>query len=189
MMVVSSCPVDGSDSTYHLPDGKQLTFKDFGPMFATLKGSAQRTFREMIDQQTAWLSVPCVSAVGMGEIKTPIPRGFASFFSMLPLAPWIVKYLLQAEQAQMSCQMVEACKVVDADGQVVAERLQSQGEGFAIAEVRLPEVKPSPRGAQPAAPLSWLTYFVSDIVIPFLMRRVYKEGLANLGQGNKVMNK
>jgi predicted amidohydrolase len=178
MMVVSSCPVDGSDPTYHFPDGNQLTFKNFGPMFATLKDSAQRTFREMLNQQTAWLGVPCVSAAAGGQIRTPIPRGFASLFSMLAFAPWIARYLPQAEKMEMSCRMVEACKVVDADGQVVAERAQSQGEGFAIAEVTLPEVKPLPRGNQPVAPLSWLAYFTVDIVIPFLMRRVYKEGLA-----------
>jgi hypothetical protein len=178
MMVVSSCPVDGTDPTYHFPDGNQLTFKDFGPMFAILKGSAQRTFREMINQQTAWLGVPCVSSATMGQIRTPIPRGFASLFSMLALAPWTAKYLPQAEQMELSCRMVEACKVVDADGQVVADRLQSQGEGFALAEVSLPEVKPSPCGAQPAAPLSWLNYFIADIVIPFLMRRVYYRGIA-----------
>lgn len=178
LMVVSSCPVDGSDPTYHFPDGRQLTFKDLGPMFATLKGSAQRTFREMINQQTAWLAVPCVSAAARGQVRTPIPRGFASLFSMLAFAPWTAKYLPQAEQMNMSCRMVDACKVVDADGQVMAERAQNQGEGFAIAEITLPEVKPSPRGTQPAAPLSWLTYFIADIVIPLLMRRVYKEGLA-----------
>ena len=178
MMVIASCPVGGSDPVYHFSDGKQLTLKDFGPAFASFKGSGRRTFVDMVNQQTAWLGVPCVSAVGMGQIRTKIPRGCATLFSMFILAPWTARYLSQADKMEMSCQMVEACKVVGADGQVAAERAQSQGEGFAIAEVTLPEVKPSPRGAQPAAPLSRFFYFASDISIPSLMRRVYKKGLA-----------
>jgi hypothetical protein len=179
MMIIVSCPVDGYP-TYHFTGGNQSTLEDFGPLFATLKGSGERTFGDMLNQQTAWLGVPCVNAVGAGQLKTPIPRGFATFFSMLALAPRAAKYLPQAERVQMSCKMVDACKVVNADGQVVAKRAQSEGEGFTMAEVMLPEVKPAPSEAQPAAPLNWLAYLVADVVIPYLMRPVYRRGVAKL---------
>ena len=179
-MVIASCPPDGTNPTYHFPDGNQITFDNLGPVIAALKGSGDRVFGDMINQQTAWLGVPCVNSVGSGKIKTSVPRGFASLLSMIPLAPWNAKYLPQADRLQMSCSMIDACKIVSAEGQVLAERTQDEGEGFTITEVTLPDVKPSPRGAQPSSPLGWFAYFSVDILIPFLMRSVYNKGIRRI---------
>jgi predicted amidohydrolase len=178
LMVISSCPPDASNPTFHFPNGDQLTTDDMGPVFASLKGTGHLVFGNMVNQQTAWLNVPAVHTVGSGHIKTDIPNSLASFLlGLLPVAPWLIKYLPQASQLQMSCDLVPGCKIVDANGQVLTEVAQEQGETFTVAEVTLAEKKRSPHGPQPASPIPSLTYFVSDTVVPWLTIPVYRKGL------------
>lgn len=177
MMVISSCPPDVTNPTYHFPDGDQLTFDDLGPLVALVKGTGRAVFGDMINQQTAWLGVPAVNTVGTGHIKTDIPNGRTTLLSILPTAPSLVKYLPQASRMQMSCDFVQGCKVVDARGQVLTELTQEQGEAFTIAEVTLPDERPSPQGSQPKSPLPWFSYFSSDILLPLLTIPVYRKGL------------
>jgi hypothetical protein len=177
MMVIASCPPDISNPTYHFPNGDQITFDDMGPVVASLKGTGRLVFGDMINQQTAWLGVPTVNTAGSGRIKTDIPNGLSSFLPLLPLAPWLAKYLPQASQMQLSCDVIQGCKVVDASGQVLTELTQEQGETFTIAEVTLADEKPYPQGLQPASPLPFLIYFISDILWPWLSIPVYRRGL------------
>lgn len=177
MMVISSCPPDASNPTYLFPNGDRVTFDDMGPIMATMKGDGLRVFGDMINQQTAWLQVPTVNTVGSGNITTDIPNGLGSLLAFLPAAPWLVKYLPQASQMQMTCDLVQGCKIVDASGRVLTELTQEQGETFTIAEVTLAEEKPLPQQPQPAPTVSRLSYFVSDIVLPMLTIPVYRKGL------------
>jgi hypothetical protein len=177
MMVIASCPPDVSNPTYHFPSGDRVTIDDMGLLKATLKDAGRLLFGDMINQQTAWLGVPAVNTVGTGHIKTAIPNGRASLLAILPAAPWLAKYLPQANQLQMSCAMVQGCKVVDASGQVLTELTQEQGETFTTAEVALAAEKPSPQKPQPAALLSWPVYFSSDFALSLLSVPVYRKGL------------
>ena len=177
MMIIASCPPDVSNPTYHFPNGDRVTFDDMGPILATLKDNARHVFGEMINQQTTWLQVPTVNTVGSGRITTRIPNGVSSLLALLPAAPWLVKYLPQANQMQMTCDLVQGCKVVAASGQVLAELTQEQGETFTTAEVTLADEKPRSQSAQPASPVPWLSYFVSDTVLPLLTTPVYRRGL------------
>jgi hypothetical protein len=177
LMVISSCPPDASNPTFHFPNGDQLTIDDMGPVFASLKGTGRQVFGGMVNQQTAWLNVPAVQTVGSGHIKTGIPNGLASLLVLLPVAPWLIKNLSHASQLQMSCDLVPGCKIVDANGQVLVELAQEQGETFITAKVTLGEKKRSPQGPQPASPIPSLTYFVSDTVVPWLTIPVYRKGL------------
>ena len=177
LMVISSCPPDATNPTFHFPKGDRVTFDDMGPVMATIKGTGRLVFSDMINQQTGWLGVPAVNTVGCGRIKTAIPNALTSFLAFLPLAPWLVKYLPQASQMQMSCDMVPGCKVVDASGRVLAELSQEQGEAFTVAEVSLADARPSPQGDQPVSPLPWLAYFTSDVLLPSLSVPVYRRGL------------
>jgi predicted amidohydrolase len=184
MMLITSCPPDVSNPTYHFPNGDQVTPDDMGPVVASLRGTGRLVFGDLINQQTAWLGVPAVNTVGSGRITTEIPNGLVSLLSLLPLAPWLVKYLPQANRMRMSCDMVPGCKVVGASGQVLAELSQEQGETFTIAEVTLADEKLPPQGPQPASPLSWFTYFTSDMLLPLLTIPVYRKGLRRAwGQG------
>jgi hypothetical protein len=184
MMVIASCPPDVSNPTYHFPNGDRVTIDDMGPVMASFKDAGRLLFGDMINQQTAWLGVPAVNTVGTGHIKTAIPNGRASLLTILPAAPWLAKYLPQANQLQMSCAMVQGCKVVDAGGQVLAELTQEQGETFTTAEVALAAEKPSPQKPQPASLLPWPAYFSSDFALPLLSVPVYRKGLRRVwGEG------
>ena len=180
LMVISSCPPDIGNPTFHFPNGGSITFDDMGPAMASIKGIARLVFGDMINRQAGWLSVPAVNTVGSGHIRTAIPNGLSSFLTFLPLAPWLVKYLPQASQMRMSCGIVRGCKVVDASGQVLTELTQEQGEGFTMAGVTLSDGRPHPQGPQPASPLSPFAYFISDVVLPSLAVPVYRRGLGRV---------
>ena len=175
LMLVASCPPDVSNPTFHFPNGDALTFDDMGPVMASMKGSARLVFGDMLNRQTAWLGVPTVNTVGCGRIRTTIPNGRASFLTFLSLAPWLVKYLPQANRMEMACDMTPGCKVVDASGQVLAELTQEQGEAFTVAEVTLADEKPRPQGPQPASPVPFLSYLSSDVLLPALSAPVYRK--------------
>ena len=177
MMVIASCPPDGGNPTYCFPDGNNFTLDDFGPWMASMKQSGPYVFGEMISRQTAWLGVPTVNTGGSGHFQSAIPRSALLVWGYSILVPRLVKHFSQASQLQMSCDMIPSCRVFNADGVVVAERTQTQGEGFALAEVALADTKPQPRGPQPPAQLSSSVYFNADVLVPFLMRPVYRKGL------------
>ncbi len=177
LMLIASCPPDVSNPTYHFPNGDSLTFDDMGPLMASMKGSARLVFGDTIDQQTAWLGVPAVNTVGCGHIRTAIPNGMGSFLTFVSLAPWLIKYLPQADRMEMSCDMTQGCKVVDANGRVLTELTQEQGETFTVAEVTLADEKPRPQEPQPASLVPLLSYLSSDVLLPALTVPVYRKGL------------
>jgi len=181
MVLAASCPPDGTNPTYHFPNG-QVGLDDLGPTLASMKDAGKRVFGDMFAAQAAWLGVPAVNSGASGHIQTAIPRAKTLLFSLLALAPKVARYLSQADQLQMTCDMIPSCRVVDANGQVLAKRTQPEGEGFTIVDVTLPETKPSPRGPQPKAPLNKITYFNSDTLVPFLMRAVYRRGLQQINK-------
>jgi predicted amidohydrolase len=180
LVLISSCPPDVTNPTYYFPDGDAITLDDFGPVGGVLKNTGRRLFGPMINAQTAWLGVPAVVTVGCGHLRTPIPRGRATLLSYLALAPHLIKYLPQAEGAEVECDFVRGCKIVAADGEVITELSQEEGESFAVADVTLADEKPGPTRPQPQSLLPWLTYLSSDVVLPSLMRPFYRRGVRNL---------
>ena len=182
MILAASCPPDGTNPTYHFPNG-QVGLGDLGPAMASMKDAGKRVFGDMFAAQTTWLGVPAVNSGASGHIQTAIPRARTLLFSLLALAPKVARYLSQADQLQMACDMIPSCRVVDANGQVLTQRAQLEGEGFTLAEVTLPETKPAPRGPQPKAPLNAIAYFNADTLVPFLMRAVYQKGIHRRKKG------
>ncbi len=177
MLIIASCPPDIPNATYHLPNGDQLTADDMGPLIALLKENGRLTFGDMLNQQTAWLGTPVVHTVGSGHIQTALPNARTSLLSFLLGAPWLVKHLPRADRIQVSCDMLPGCRVLDANGQALAELTQDQGETFIITEVVLAAEKPSPQKPPPASPLPWFAYFISDMLLPLLTLSVYRKGL------------
>ncbi len=60
---------------------------------------------------------------------------------------------------------------------LLTEMPQEQGEGFTIATVALADAPRQPQGAQPPTRIPAFAYLSSDIVLPWLMRPVYRRGL------------
>lgn len=185
-MVIASCPPNFADPVFHFPDGTQITADDMGPLMASLKDSARKLFGDMLNQQTAWLGVPLVNTVGCGHIRTDIPHGRLAVLGYALVAPWLLKYVPQADRMQAACDLTPGCKVVDATGEALAERTQEQGEGFAIAEVHLPEEKPVPQGPQPASQMFWPGYLMSDVLLPLFVQSTYRRGLRRVLRGSAV---
>jgi predicted amidohydrolase len=177
LMLISSCPPDVGNPIYHFPNGDQVTMDQMGPLIAPLRRGGRRVFGNMLNEQTAWLGVPAVNTVGCGHIETNIPNGFGSVLSMVPAAPWLIKYLPQANRMRLACDFVPGCKIVDATGQVVTELRQDAGETFTLAEVTLADERSQPKGPQPRSRLSFLTYLTSDTILPLLTIPTYRRGL------------
>jgi hypothetical protein len=144
---------------------------------APLKNTGGLVFGDMINEQTAWLGVPTVNTVGCGHVETDIPNGLGSLLSMVPVAPWLIKYLPQANRMRLACDFVPGCKVVASTGQVLTELRQDEGETFTLAEVTLADERPQPKGPQPPSCLSSLTYLTSDTILPLLTIPTYRRGL------------
>jgi hypothetical protein len=96
---------------------------------------------------------------------------------MLPLAPWLIKYLSQASGLQMTCDFVPGCKVVSALGHALSALTPEQGETFTIAEVTLPDRRPAPSGPQPPSRLPRLALVISDVFLPGIVWPAYRQGV------------
>jgi hypothetical protein len=177
LLLISSCPPDVSNPSFEFPNGDRVTFDQMGSLFRQLKGGGEKIFGTGLNQQTVWLHVPVINTVGIGKVDTDIPDGMGNLLMMLPFAPQLVKYLPQAWHMRLSCNMTSGCKIVNAQGEVLSECAPTQGESFALAEVALSAEHPQPIGPQPPRPVPWLTYFTSDLAIPWLMRRLYRRGV------------
>ncbi len=176
-MAVSSCPPDVTNPSYMLPQGGKLTLDDFGPLGKLLKDTGRLLFGDMVNQQTGWLGVPTVQTGGSGHIRTTVPRAFLSFFSYAVAVPTLIKYLPQASQMEMECDFVQGNKIIDRDGSVKSESIQSDGDSYTLAEIDLLPSKGQPRGDQPGSLLPWLTYLSSDFMLPILMRPLYRRAV------------
>jgi hypothetical protein len=184
MIVIASCPPDGPNASYEFPNKEKLNYNDMGSMISSMKDVGKQFFGEMVNQQAKWLGVPVVNSGASGYIQTHIPKARALLRSFIPFAPRIIKLLPQAEQLQMSCEMIPSCKIVDVDGRTLVERAPTNGEGFAISEVTLAGSKSVPTLRQPNLPLDRMTtrmaLFNADVLVPSIMRSVYKNGLKKI---------
>lgn len=173
LMLACSCPPNIPDPIYAFPDGTQVTNAQMGPLMGRLRQSAQQIFVETVAQQTAWLGVPCVNSTACGTFRSPLPNPLGSFLGFLPAAPWLVRYLPQARQIEVSAPLVEAAQIFAANGRPLAGLRREQGEAFALAEVGLPAQRPQPRSPQPRPPVPGLVYLLSDILLPLVSRGTY----------------
>ena len=181
MIVIASCPPDGT--SYEFPNEEKLDFNDLGSM-SSIKDVGRQFFGEMVNQQAKWLGVPVLNSGASGRVRTHIPKARALLRSFILFEPRLIKLLPKAEGLQLSCEMIPSCKVVDAHGHTLAERAPDDGEGFAISEVTLADSKSMPAHRQPNPPLDRTTtrmaLFNADIVVPLMMKSVYKNGLKKL---------
>jgi hypothetical protein len=168
-MLVSSCPPDVTNPIFSLRDGTRLTLQD-SPLLRGFAGGAQQVFGPMIDEQAAWLGVPLCASVGCGSITTLLPRAKA-------LAPaFLFLYGSKSfETVAMTCELTPGSKVLDRNGNHVAERGQDEGEGFVVGRVELPSQRATPEREQPRARVPRSGYLISDLVLPKLMESEYRD--------------
>ncbi|RPI94374.1 MAG: carbon-nitrogen hydrolase family protein [Chloroflexi bacterium] len=162
LMLACSCPPNLSQPIYHFPDGSQITGAQMGPVFASMRQAELQVFADTPAQQCAWLGVPFISSTACGQVDTPLPNPMGSFLGFLPAAPWLVGHLPKVGQMKVRAGVVEAARILAADGRQLAGLCSEQGETFVLSEVAIPAERPQPRGKQPRPPVSWIMYFVSD---------------------------
>jgi predicted amidohydrolase len=177
LMLMSSCPPNGADPTYQFPDGSTFTIDDFGAWMASMKDEGWHVFGELIGEQTAWLGVPAINSGACGQLRSAVSRSTPLVWGFSLFVPRLVKHFSHAGQLRMSCDVIPSCKIFDAQGKVLAERTQAEGEGLILADVTLPDSKPRPQTSQPPANLPSSVYFNADVLVPFLMKSVYRKGL------------
>ncbi len=180
MMVICSSPPRVTDPTFCLPPDIVLAGDRLGALWASRKDEASQVFGAMLDEQARWLGVPVANSVGCGTFESRVPNGTATLLGLVSGAPGLVRYLPRAGELTVRSEMVDACRIVSGEGKTLAHRSQARGEGFAIAEVTLPERRPLPQGPQPDGRLSHLSYFVSDTYLPRSMHAIYEHGLKQI---------
>lgn len=174
-----SCPPDVTNTIYICPDGVRFGLKDLGPAARSMIGSAPLAFGQMFCQQAAWLGVPAVNSGASGILNSPVPTGAGTF---LPFYPSLVKFLKlpREQQVAMTCGFIPACKILDANGEVLGELSPQQGENFVLSEVTLAEKKPFPLFRQPRSPMPVLSYLLSDVLLPWASIPLYEEGISRI---------
>ncbi len=176
LMVISSCPVEVGHGIFDLPGGDHFSLEQLGPRFAANANSVLLTFGDMLNQQTAWLGVPAVHSTEYGHIRTPIPMGRRGLLGFAIAAPWLLKYFSEANGLQLSCDLVQECKILDGNGRVLTRLSKEDGESFTLAEVHKPPVKQAPRRAQPLSMIPRTSYFLADTFLPAVNQPIYRKG-------------
>jgi predicted amidohydrolase len=176
LMVISSCPVDAGHATYQLPAGDQFTLDEMGSSFASSVDAVQMAFGKMIDQQAAWLGVPVIHAIESGHVFTDIPMGRRALMGFGLVAPWLFKYLPEANGLKMSCDLVHECKILGKDGEVLGRLTREEAESYISVDINLANPTPSPQAPQPDSPVPRATYFLADRFLPTTVKSVYRKG-------------
>jgi len=176
LMVLASCPPDFGNPVYRFSDGNELTADDLGPLFRRLQSEGPKIFQATVCQQTAWLGVPALNSTGCGQIQTPLPNGQLLMALLAPLAPRVLRYLPRARPLIGRYHLVPAGQIVAATGEPLARLTPTQGESFVQAQVTLPDRRPSPQGTQPVPPVSRVTYWLSDLLLPWVSVPLYRRG-------------
>lgn len=178
MMVISSCPPDAFKAELKLPSVK-LGPKDMGATIQSMHDEAYNLFGQTLEQQCAWLGVPGVSAILNGTLSTPIPKGKGTFLVYVLSSLKLAKYMGEANDLEMICQMYPACKVIGADGRVLACEAGSE-EKAVVAEISLPDQKPCPDARQPKPMVRKSSYLLANFWFPLLTRPIYSRKMKAL---------
>lgn len=176
LMIISSCPVEVGHATFQLPSGDNFVLNDLGPRFASNADTVLLAFGDMLNQQATWLGVPTVHSTECGRIQTPIPMGRRATLGFALASPKMLRYIPQANRLQMTCDLVQECKILDSNGEVLTKLSKEDGETFTSANVKLSQSKISPKNPQPTSQIPETSYFLADIFLPAITKPVYRKG-------------
>jgi predicted amidohydrolase len=186
LMVVCSCPPQMTDPVFCFPPDVTLSGDQLGGLWTARRGEGEQLFGPMLDEQARWMGVPVANSSGCGIFESRIPNPRATLLGMISSAPGLVRYLPRAGEMTVRTRIIDACRIVSPEGKTLAHRSQAMGEGFTLAEITLLKTRPQPRGPQPAAQTSRLSYFVSDTLLPRSVLSTYEQGIQRLRSNHKA---
>lgn len=177
-MLVSSSPPDFGRAVGRLANGKRVAMAELGSRAAPIRAMGERVFERYVRAQATWLGVPVIAASACGTFYSPLSHGRATMLGLSFLAPRLLRYVGRAAQLGISCEMVAASQMIDAEGRVVVQLDPGAGESYALAGVALAEKTPLPQGSQPRDRSFTPLYAASDLLMPLLCRGAYRRGVA-----------
>lgn len=169
-IVMMSCPARvveskitfSGDETFEM--GQPNTYK--GP---------DEPFGGDLDAQAAWLGVPLVNTTGAGLFSSGVPSPYLSLLSAGATQRELLSKLPEAKNAKLEAGYYLQTKVVNADG-TVAAKVETDGDGFVLAEVALADTPPQPHTRHASRSFGPLAYIFSDTVVPALTESAYRRG-------------
>ncbi len=168
LLLVSSCPPKVNRMTIHVPDDNDVEMAETGPVARLVQESGDHLFDSDLRTQAAWLGVPMVNAMPYGDFASPVPRAKLSFGMSVAGNPRLWKLVKQGNHATISAEYNQYTQITNGNGKILAG--SPEGDGFAIAEVEIPEAPPQPSTTQPKMRLHpgsrWVSSLLSWIVIP-----------------------
>jgi len=168
LLLVSSCPPKVNRMVIHFPNGTNVNIAETGPVARMVQESGDHLFDADLRGQAAWLGVPMINAMPYGDFVSPVPRAKISLGVSAVSNPRLWRLIGQANQATISAEYNQHTQITDSRGKVLAG--PPEGDGFAIAEVEIPDVPPQPNIRQPKMKLHptsrWISSLLSWLVIP-----------------------
>ena len=175
-LIVTSSPPTMLEFQAVMPDGHKVDSRSLGPLLNRGFTGKDEPFGANFDEQVKWLGVPAVNTTGSGVFQSHLPRPRIPIFFYLAFRPDLWRHVRKADEIEITASYYNQTKVLNAQGKVVS-RL-TDPEGFTIAEVELPEeTPPASTENQPHLPFTTLSYFYTDVMVPALMERPYREGV------------
>jgi predicted amidohydrolase len=171
-MVITSCPPSMERAEMIFPDGTRLPSTMMG-----LPIPEDAHFQDKdVEEQAGWMGVPVIASSGAGQFRSAIPMPELSLASLLGPRPDIQKLLAQAQDVILETGYGRFSKVIDAQGRRIA-RVESDGDGYALAEITLADDPPQPMSPQPKMRLPALGHFLIDALAANLVIPLYRQGV------------
>jgi predicted amidohydrolase len=171
-LVITSCPPSMHRSDLVFPNGDRFTAAIAGkPM------PEDAHFQDKdIEDQAGWLRVPVVASSGAGQFRSHLPLAELYVMGVLGARADLGKYLQEAPDAVLEAGFGRYAKIIDANGNMIT-RVESDGDGFTIAEVELADEPHQPTEPQPKMRLPSIGYWAIDGFGANAMIPLYREGI------------
>ncbi len=177
LMIISSSPPGFMNGHVIFPDGRRIRFGDLSPTMKIMEGLDKLAFKSVMEAQASWLGVPAVCGSHGGVFESGFAAPIITGLGLFMYAPWMLNDALHLDEASLTAEMVQTCKVLNADGQIVAQVSPEDGEKIALAEVTLAESRRTPSVPQPRSTISSFAYLMIDAVNRYMYLPAYRKEL------------
>lgn len=170
-MLIASCPPKVAELDVVFADGTRYNNSE-GPDTFTGTGMP---FGDDMHQQSTWMRVPLVNTTGSGTFRSKPPMALASLGGLLAGQPAHWKQLVQANLIYLECGFYPQTKIVDAQGNVLAQ-ITEDGDRCVVSEIVIADTPPKPLIPQSKSAYTPYSYLMSDWIAPALMTLRYRRG-------------